>query len=189
MSPDLDRSLDVVRTPRMIGSRLRVEDTDELCELLLDPAVMRTLWPFPTPQTRDDVLRGVVAMAEHWHRYGFGIWILHDAKTGALVGRGGLQWTYTAGLDAVEVAWAIMPDRWRQGLGTELAETALDTAFGPLALPEVIAFTLPDNVASRRVMERTGFRYVGDIVHAGLPHVLYRHERDDRPPRGARNLG
>jgi hypothetical protein len=27
---------------------------------------------------------------------------------------------------------------------------------------------------SRRVMEKAGFRYECDIVHANLPHVLYR---------------
>ena len=31
--------------------------------------------------------------------------------------------------------------------------------------------------ASRRVMEKVGFTYEGDIEHAGLPHVLYRHSR------------
>ncbi len=34
--------------------------------------------------------------------------------------------------------------------------------------------TLPTNRASRRVMEKAGFGYERDTVHAGLPHVLYR---------------
>jgi RimJ/RimL family protein N-acetyltransferase len=32
---------------------------------------------------------------------------------------------------------------------------------------------LRDNAASLRVMEKIGLRLVGDLEHAGLPHVLY----------------
>ena len=39
---------------------------------------------------------------------------------------------------------------------------------------EIVAFTRPDNVASRRVMEKADFVYERDVLHVGLPHVLYR---------------
>jgi ribosomal-protein-alanine N-acetyltransferase len=51
----------------------------------------------------------------------------------------------------------------------------VELAFGPLGLDRLVAFTLPDNVASRRVMEKSGFIYERHIEHAGLPHVLYGH--------------
>jgi RimJ/RimL family protein N-acetyltransferase len=95
-----------------------------------------------------------------------------------MVGRGGLQWTYVGGHDEVEVAWAVVPERWGEGLATELAEASIATAFGPLHLEQIVAFTLPHNITSRRVMEKTGFQFERDIVHAGLPHVLYRRRRE-----------
>jgi RimJ/RimL family protein N-acetyltransferase len=79
-----------------------------------------------------------------------------------------------AELNEVEAGWAIVPERWGQGLATELARTAIEAASGPLRLREVVAFALPDNLASRRVMEKTGFVFERDIIHAGFPHVLYR---------------
>src|SRR5438270_7571491 len=96
-----------------------------------------------------------------------------------MIGRGGLQWTYVAELNEVEAGWAIVPERWGQGLATELAWAAIEAAFGPLGLREIVAFALPDNLASRRVMEKTGFVFERDIVHAGLPHVLYRRRAED----------
>ena len=62
-------------------------------------------------------------------------------------------------------------------LRTELAHACVEVGFEQLGLLEIVAFTLPDNIASRRVMEKAGFRYERDIVHAGLPHVLYRRQR------------
>jgi RimJ/RimL family protein N-acetyltransferase len=74
----------------------------------------------------------------------------------------------------VELLYALMPDAWGQGLAGELARESLRVAFTELSLPDVVAFTQPHNARSRRVMERAGFQYERDVVHAGLPHVLYR---------------
>jgi [ribosomal protein S5]-alanine N-acetyltransferase len=114
---------------------------------------------------------------EHWERYGFGLWLLRDRRTGEFVGRGGLQWTDVADLNKVEAGWAIVPKRWGQGLATEFASASARTAFEQLGLSEVVAFTLPNNVSSRRVMEKVGFTYERHIEHTGLPHVLYRLSR------------
>jgi [ribosomal protein S5]-alanine N-acetyltransferase len=70
-----------------------------------------------------------------------------------------------------------VPERWGQGFATELAHECVEVGFEQLGLLEIIAFTQPDNVASRRVMEKSGFEYERDIIHAGLPHVLYRRRR------------
>jgi [ribosomal protein S5]-alanine N-acetyltransferase len=167
-------TIDRIETARLALERLRPEHGPEQLALLLDPRVTATLWPRREPPTPDDVLAGLAYKVEHWERHGFGMWLLRDRDTGEMVGRGGLQYTYTAGLNDVEAGWAIVPERWGQGLATELARACVEVAFEHLALLEIVAFTLPSNVASRRVMEKAGFGHERDIVHAGLPHVLYR---------------
>lgn len=37
-----------------------------------------------------------------------------------------------------------------------------------------ICYTLTTNRASQRVMEKLGFRFEKEMIHAGLPHVFYR---------------
>jgi RimJ/RimL family protein N-acetyltransferase len=135
--------LDRVQTARLICERLHADHADELSILLRDPRVARTLWPWPEPPTERDVIVGLDAKIEHWERYGFGMWLLRDRASGEMVGRGGLQHTYIAGIDAVEVGWAVVPERWGQGLATELALASIDAAFGTLGLREIVAFTLP----------------------------------------------
>ena len=167
------RTIDRLETARLMCERLRPEHVPEERRLLLDPRVGATLWSRPAPPTQADIADGLAAKADHWDRHGFGLWLLRDRETGAAVGRGGLQYTYTAGLHDVEAAWAIVPDRWGQGLATELALACVEVGFEQLALRRIVAFTLPDNAASRRVMVKSGFEYERDIVHAGLAHVLY----------------
>jgi RimJ/RimL family protein N-acetyltransferase len=51
----------------------------------------------------------------------------------------------------------------------------MDAAFGPLRLDSVVAYTLPENVASRRVMEKLGFVYEKTAPYKVYgDHVLYR---------------
>ncbi|MBV9603682.1 MAG: GNAT family N-acetyltransferase [Solirubrobacterales bacterium] len=170
-------TLERLETERMVLERLRPEHASEQLRLLLDPRVWTTLWSGGERPTEGEVLDRLAAKVEHWDRHGFGQWLLRDRETGEMVGRGGLQHTYTAGLNDIEAGWAIVPERWGQGLATELAHAVVQAGFDQLGLLEIVAFTLPDNRASRRVMDKAGFQYERDIVHAGLPHVLYRRRR------------
>ena len=175
-----------LRRGRLGYERVTSAHAADYAALLMHPQVIPTLWPFENPPRLADAEASVRAAAEHWERHGFGLWMVRDRDTGAIIGRGGLAViTDLPQGSAVEAAWLIHPDRWRQGLATEVALTSAETAFGPLALDRLVAVTLPDNLASRRVMEKTGFRYEGDTVHAGLPHVLYGLQSDDFAQRAA----
>ena len=135
-----------------------------------DPAVMATLGGVRSDAVTAAYLEGVGA---HWERHGFGYWLFRDAA-GRFVGRGGLRRVSLEGAEEVELAYALMPDFWGQGLAVEIAEAALRLAFGELKLADVVAFTLPDNHRSRRVMEKVGFVFERAITYKDLPHVLYR---------------
>jgi ribosomal-protein-alanine N-acetyltransferase len=171
-------TIERLETDRMVCERIQLDQAAEHLRLLLDPRVSATLWPRRELPSEADVLDGLLAKVEHWERHGFGMWLLRERETGEMIGRGGLQYTYTAGLNDVEAGWAVVPERWGQGFATELAQASVEVAFEQLDLLEIIAFSLPTNVASRRVMEKAGFEFERDIVHAGLPHVLYRRRRD-----------
>jgi ribosomal-protein-alanine N-acetyltransferase len=170
-------TLERVETARLVASRLTETDLPELLQLLRDPKVAATLSLTGQPPSEDEVRAGLIEAIGHWELHDFGLWLLHDRSDGRLVGRGGLQHTFLRGLDEVEVAWAIVPERWGNGLATELARAAIDAAFGALSLPEVIAYSLSGNHASRRVMEKCGFLLVGPFESEGVTQVLYRLRR------------
>jgi [ribosomal protein S5]-alanine N-acetyltransferase len=161
----------VIETPRLRGERIGPEHQVALTALLGDPHVGATLGG---PETPEQVAAGISALACKWDDQGFGYWVFSERETGEPVGRGGLGRAHVAGRDEVEVGWAVMPAFWGQGYGTELGTAAVELAFGPLGLDSVVAYTLPDNRPSRRIMEKLGFGYEREVVHADLPHVLYR---------------
>ncbi len=158
-------------TARLRAEPIGPRHRDGLIALLGDARVGATLGGVADPPAVDGQ---IASMTAHWEREGFGWYAFRDRDSGALVARGGPRRCRVAGNEEVEIGWAVVPERWNQGFATELGAASLEVAFGPLALSDVVSFTLPDNVASRRVMEKLGFRFECDTVHAGLPHVLYR---------------
>ena len=119
----------------------------------------------------------IAAQSAQFDRFGFGFWVWREKRSGDVVARGGIQHTHVGGADEVEVGWAVASDRWRQGLATELGAASIREAFETHGIADLVAFTLPHNAASRRVMEKLGMTYERDVVHAELPHVLYRLRR------------
>jgi RimJ/RimL family protein N-acetyltransferase len=161
-----------ITTARMRGEPLGPQHLDDLAPMFADPRVAATLGG---AQSREQVGEMLDHDAEEWARDGFGPWMLYDRETGEPVGRGGLNRTEFDGAPEVEVAWLITPERWNQGFATELGAAAVEFAFAKVGLPNVVAFTLPDNLPSRRVMEKLGFAYEKTAPYKVYgDHVLYR---------------
>jgi RimJ/RimL family protein N-acetyltransferase len=89
---------------------------------------------------------------------------------------------------AVEIGWRLARPYWHKGLATEGAQAVLSYAFRKLNLDEVVSFTTPANIRSRRVMEKIGLKHdpEDDFDHPRLPaghplrrHVLYRLNRPE----------
>jgi ribosomal-protein-alanine N-acetyltransferase len=162
-------------TPRLIGTPMDANHFAEIRILHTDSRVMATLSADGNIFTEDQSRAFIQSAAEHWSLHNFGLWIFHSRITGdfVFVGYGGIKYAVVEDQDEIELAYAVASAHWNKGFATEMSEAALKVGFQKLRLDRIAAFTLPHNLASRSVMEHCGFIYQRDIVHAGLPHVLY----------------
>ena len=169
--------------PRLILRPWRAEDLGPLFGINGDPESMRH---FAGVMTRAQSDAWAERMQTHIEAHGWGFWAVEERGGAPFVGVVGLMtipWEARF-TPAVEIGWRIAPAFRRRGFAEEAARTALDFAFGTLDLPEVVAFTVPGNEASWRLMERLGMRADGGFDHPRLPaghplrrHVLYRLAR------------
>ena len=65
---------------------------------------------------------------------------------------------------AVEIGWRLGPASQGRGLATEGARAVVDFAFHTIGLVDVVAITVPPNVASRRVMEKLAMTYRPELT-------------------------
>lgn len=115
----------------------------------------------------------------HWSEFGYGMYVIGDRETGLLAGRAGLKYTPFGDLGAIELAYALHPDCWGQGYAQEIACALIDLGFQRLPVDVLAAVAVDSNAASRRVMEKTGLRYVGISDDGVTLKVRYEIRRDD----------
>lgn len=164
------------QTRRLLARRPTPKDRDIYHAHFKRPEIEKWLRPPPLPHFEDRVLDELIeGDCAHWSDHGFGPWVLVEKESGEFAGRGGLAWTSVAGVARVELPWSIEPHLQGKGLAVEAATAAVEWA-GELRVEEVVALVLPVNVASRRVAAKAGFDQDGEVVHAGLPHLLF-HRR------------
>jgi RimJ/RimL family protein N-acetyltransferase len=75
----------------------------------------------------------------------------------------------------------IMSSHWGHGYATEAARGVIRYAFEVLKIPKLFAGHNPKNSASRSILLKLGFKYIGDQFYAptGLHHPSYELERPD----------
>jgi ribosomal-protein-alanine N-acetyltransferase len=174
-----------IRTPRLLLRPWRETDLPAYAALNADPEVRR--W-FPGTLDRAQSDAQAAWLQAHIAAHGFGFWAVEVPGAEPFIGFVGLQHVTIAApfAPAIEAGWRLARAQWGRGYATEAARAALAHGFGALGLAAIVAFTVPGNLASRRVMERIGMRRdaAGDFDHPDLPegdplrrHVLYRVSR------------
>jgi [ribosomal protein S5]-alanine N-acetyltransferase len=163
--------LDPIETPRLRGLPLSETDFDDLYALHRDERVLAAFGA--DPASADGVREWLGRKLAHWREHGFGVWMFRDPG-GAFVGRCGIHRWSLDGRPEVELGYIVRADLWGQGYATEIGAAVVDHAFGALDLGELVGFTRPDNLGSRRVLEKLGFVYERTFLTGDEESVLYR---------------
>jgi RimJ/RimL family protein N-acetyltransferase len=177
----------IATTERLILRSWQDADREPFARLNADGRVMEFM---PGPLSRDES-DGFVDRAEaHFVKHGFTLCAAELREDNSFIGFVGLavppfQAAFTP---CVEIGWRLAHDYWGRGLATEGARGMVRFAFEELRLDALVAFTVPQNVRSLRVMAKLGMTHdpAEDFDHPRLPeghrlrrHVLYRLQRSD----------
>jgi [ribosomal protein S5]-alanine N-acetyltransferase len=126
--------------------------------------------PLSLSQVEERVRQEVALGATHGMQYG----PIFLRATGEFVGCCGFR-PHPAPRGVVELGFLLRPEFWGQGLATEAAHAAVKHAFEVLEATAIFASHHPENMASRHVLQKLGFRE----THVGHEHPSYLLSRDD----------
>jgi RimJ/RimL family protein N-acetyltransferase len=173
----------LLTTERLILRQWRDADREPFARLNADPVVREF---FPRRLTRDESDAHLSGIQNWIAERGWGLWAV-EVKGGApFIGFVGLS--IPSFRPCVEIGWRLAKEHWGHGYASEAAAASLRFGFEKLTLEEIVAFTVPLNERSRRVMERIGMSrdpaddFDHPNVEPGHPlqrHVLYRIKRAD----------
>jgi RimJ/RimL family protein N-acetyltransferase len=157
-------------TPRLRLRPFRDDDAIELHRILTQPDMLK-YFPRPGGPPLERVQKLVRNQIEQWDTVGYAWWAVEMKTTGVLAGWNGLQ--YLPDTRETEIGYLIDRPLWGQGLTTEAARVGLRYGVHDLELPEIIALAHPNNLASRRVMEKLGMTFDRVTEYFGMDMARY----------------
>jgi RimJ/RimL family protein N-acetyltransferase len=136
-----------------------------------DPEVSRLIGgPFSREQVQERLSREIATLQSHGIQY----WPIFLLATGEYAGCCGLR-PYKSEEGICEIGVHLRKAFWGQGYAPEAARAVMEYAFYTLGVKALFAGHNPGNGASRRVLEKLGFRYTHDEYYppTGLDHPSY----------------
>jgi RimJ/RimL family protein N-acetyltransferase len=166
-----------LETERLILRPFEPGDAEDIHAVYSDPTTFEYLRAGPSESIEDT--REVLARLEQRLRErGFAMGAVVERSSGRVIGDCGLQ--HLEDGPQVEVGYRMGREYRGRGYTTEATRAWLTYGLDTLGLERIVAVARPANVASTRVMEKAGMRFVGPGHHYGADTVVYEITRAGR---------
>lgn len=163
------------KTNRLLFRMFAEDDLDDLARIFAKASVMKYLGLDCAPLSREETEIALLSIIKNWKIHNFGRWAVISKENGNLIGCAGFR-SYEG---LAELFYLIDEPYWGKGLATEIAQACLMFGFNDRRFDKIIAFTRPQNAASRRVLEKIGMRLIQEITIFGVFAVKYEILRED----------
>lgn len=167
-----------LRTERILLRRPTANDDENLYQLHSSPAVMKYI-NGGIPHSRAEVSQYHKQLLENLSsgdpKYNF--WIAETIDDRQFIGWFILK--YMDNTEEIEIGYRLMEESWGKGYATEGSVIILDYGLNTIKLPRIMGIARPDNLASRRVLEKIGLIYEGMGHYYNTDVVCYAiHSKD-----------
>jgi ribosomal-protein-alanine N-acetyltransferase len=169
----------ILETDRLLLRTEEPGDEAVFCAMYRDPEVMRFLGRGVPDQTPEETRQRLDRLLGHHDRHGFGLWVVVEKATGAVLGVCGLK--YLDGGPEIEVGYHLARAAWGKGYATEAAAACLRHGFERLRFDRIVGVVREANRASRRVLEKIGLRYEGPGRYYNTECLMYAAARPAGP--------
>ncbi len=161
----------ILETDRLLLREYVEADAEAFFQLNTDLEILR----FTSDAPLRDVEHAREVLCEHpiadYRKYAFGRWACIHKVSGEHLGFTGLKRIEELG--EVEIGFRLMRANWGFGFATEAAKACVAYGLNELALKRIIGLVMPDNIASVRVLQKTGLRFSGNVRYRGLQLEKY----------------
>jgi ribosomal-protein-alanine N-acetyltransferase len=146
-----------IETQRFILRALKCSDAEDILLVESDPEVtyFRGMSPLSPEESGRRLHKQIDSRRSSKRAWMF--WCIRSKADGAFLGITMLRLLNKEWRE-YEVGYSLARSQWGQGFGTEATRATLGFAFRELNAHRIVANTYPQNLGSRRVLEKLGFR-------------------------------
>jgi RimJ/RimL family protein N-acetyltransferase len=163
-----------LRTERLTLRGHRADDFEDAFAMWSDPEVVRHI--SGVPSTRQQTWSRILNYAGHWALLGFGYWVIEETATGRFVGEAGFadfKREITPSMcDVPELGYVLAPSSFGKNYATEAVRAVLAWGDEHFTTPRTVCMIAPENAASIRVAEKSGYKIFERSTFAGGPALF-----------------
>lgn len=171
------KSTFIFESERLGFRRLERSDLDDLFELDSNPAVHRYLGNSPVA-SREQSLTYLENILSQYEANDIGRFALIEKASGEFIGWSGLKLENKIRPEPYyDIGYRLKEKFWGKGFATESAVASLDYGFNTLQLPKICAGAHVDNIASNKILQKIGLKFIEVFDFEGMPINWYEMER------------
>ncbi|MBT8260552.1 MAG: GNAT family N-acetyltransferase [Bacteroidia bacterium] len=150
----------MAKSKRLYLRELNINDAENFYKLNLDPEVLKYTGdkPFINIEEANNFLKEYV---NQYKKYKMGRWAICLNDTNKMIGWCGLK--YHPKQKYVDIGFRLFKKHWNKGYATEASLLALDYGFNTLENNKIVAHVYNENVASQKVVLKTGMTFSKNI--------------------------
>ncbi len=161
-----------VVTRRCYLREITMDDLDDLYTLYAGDGITDYIEPLYDRPREEQYTRDYIRCMYRF--YGYGMWLVYDRKSGALIGRAGFSHQDLGEEIVLEMGYIIGAPYQRQGYATEVCEKLLDFARAHLSdFGTLNCFVEAGNTASLALLHRLEFTQIGMVDISGKVMLRY----------------
>ena len=161
----------MLETRRLLLREMTEADAGHLFALNQNPNVTRYIVGEPPLTTREQALAVLRERVFPQYALGLGRWACIEKRSGDFIGWCGVKHLPEDG--EYDLGYRFFEQHWGQGYATEAASAVCDFARQHLSGKRVVGKAMRDNRASRRVLEKIGLVFEGDVESEGCQLAVY----------------
>ncbi len=159
----------ILETERLYLREMKLEDAENAYLLNLDPEVVKYTGDGTFKSIKD--ARIFLKNYDHYKKYGFGRWAVIKKSDSKFLGWCGLK--YTKELDEFDIGFRFFKEHWNKGYATESAKECLEFGFKKIGIQKIVGRAMSENIASIKVLEKIGLKYLKPYDFDGEKGVVY----------------
>jgi RimJ/RimL family protein N-acetyltransferase len=157
------------QSERLLFREFTLDDAELLYELNSDPDVTKYVHEPPTTkENAPEILQNIILPQ---YKLKLGRWAVHIKYTEEFIGWAGLK--YISDRDEIDLGYRFKKQYWGKGYATEAAKTCISYGFIHLNLERIVAQAHVENVASLKVIQKCGMKFLREDFVDGTPVKVY----------------
>lgn len=164
-----------LETERLVFREILPTDIDGMFELDSNPLVHRYLGNKPVKR-REESEEMIQSIRKQYIELGIGRWAVIEKESQFFIGWAGLKLNTEPANDHVDyydLGYRFIPEFWGKGFATEASAAIKKYGFEIMNLPVIYGLAEINNLASRKVLEKTGMQFVEFFDLDGIQVAWY----------------